>query len=493
MRTKRAPLAGATALVALLISGCGSLGIGIDTQTTEQRDSIGAVRVTTNLCTRQTNGSSAANPPDVCGNDDSGAYQLLLGYLLPNGVTAPDTTTADSADNAFDLTFTASPSYSSQLELYQDSGPDNRWVGYLSGVYTDDGVTPLRWTVLSDLGLPPAVDGGPFTGGPLVVQTITGSRYVPSPVAADADVNCGLVAARLPSSLQHKLEQRYGKRRVHAAIKAARSGHRTRIAIYSGGCFSDTQGSSQDTRDLGIVPLGNATGQAGTSTSVPFSVRFKGDANPPLTFSLSSPVSIAGATVTPSQATYTPATDGTQQVDVKIDLPGNTEPATYPVRLVATLPNGQKREAVAQVTVTAAAPRVLPPLVETLDDIATTSLDAIKTDGLPVTIGCNTACDATVDLLMYKPPASRAGIAKAVDTVLLGRVRGVKVGADGGKATTSIQLSDVAKQRLGRLKKFTLIVRTTAKDVSSQVTPPLLRKLRLEPNCANGETPCLPR
>lgn len=159
-------------------------------------------------------------------------------------------------------------------------------------------------------------------------------------------------------------------------------------------------------------------------------VAHKGDALPPLTFTLSSPGSVAGATLTPSQATYTPETDGSQQIDVKVDLPRETEPDTYPVSLVATLPNGQKRTAVAQVTVTPASARQLPPLVETLDEIAPTSLDAIKTNGLPVTIGCNTACDATVDLLMYKPPADRAGIAKAVSTVLLGRVRGVTVGAD---------------------------------------------------------------
>jgi hypothetical protein len=496
MRLKRLCFAGLVAALALVLSGCSI----IESQTVEQRDVIGSAHITTHLCTQD------ETPVGGCGDEQAGRGQLLVGYEIPWNTAAPATLSAKSDTTGLDLTLTRDQSYTDALEANDPTDDSTNWVGYRSGAYDDPGPAVVRWTIDTDFNLDQEADGSPFTGPFTYATQIGFNDLTGAPAEAEtAPLNCAATTPPIFLGARAKAARRRASVRRQIRAVRARTGQRISVFPFGNECFTSRNDGSLDTRDLGIVHLANASVQAGSSVSIPFSVRFKGAADPVATFAISGSSGITGATFTPSQATFAPATDEAKQIDIRVDVPKSAAPGIYPVRIEAALPNGQKRARVAQLWVTpapaapaaAAAPEAqpapLPALVETLDDVVPTSLDAIRKDGLQATIGCNTACVGTVDLLMYKPPAVRAGIARAVDTVLLGRVRDVRIGTDGGKAGVVLQLSEAGRERLGRLRQFTLIVRTTARDVNGQQTPALLRKIRLKPNCAGGEKPCVAR
>jgi hypothetical protein len=131
-----------------------------------------------------------------------------------------------------------------------------------------------------------------------------------------------------------------------------------------------------------------------------------------------------------------------------------------------------------------------PALVQTLRPLK--RADFTKTT-LTAIFGCNTGCDATVDLLVYEPPAQRAGIARhyqEVPTVLIGRVN-TSLGEKGFKRAP-IKLFPQAIAGLRHLDRYTLVVRTTAIARSGgNRTKALVRKLRIRHGCKPGVKPCV--
>jgi hypothetical protein len=103
-----------------------------------------------------------------------------------------------------------------------------------------------------------------------------------------------------------------------------------------------------------------------------------------------------------------------------------------------------------------------------------------------VTIGCNQACDTVVDLLIYRPPAHRAGIARyrRVQTVLVGRAFiGLRAA---GHREFRLRPFPVPRAGLPRLARVTVLVRTTAANLDGHRTPALLVKRHLHPDCRLG-------
>lgn len=477
--------AAALAVVAIVVlTGC----VQITRQDAAQTDQIGPLRLTTTFCTTQNFGGPSPDVPTNCSpaSTSTNSEELVLAYLVPTTITAPATVRLTTADGP--LTMTGDPSWAAAVERDTPAPAGQAWVGYRSPPFTPGGAhpsttDPATVTADADFALPPAADGGPFASGPVTYRVRMGERgNGPEAQPTSCFNNVPVLTAAQQARARRVLRQGASSRRTvarAAGIVAQPTGNTV--------CFRrPTDPITVDTRDLAILPGGGATAAQGTTVDVPFNARFAGPAGPSFALSVSGP---PGTTVDP---TFTPGADSTSLIAAHVAVPEDLAPGTYDVRLRATS-GGQTRTGTTQLTVTAAPP--LPPLTETLDELVPTTLSQVLAGGQPATVGCNVNCAATVDLLMYKPPADRVGISatrhwRAIPTVLLGRVK-VPV-AGGSKQTVTIPVKDAARDKLAHLGRFTLVIRTTATDRRGQDTPALVRKVRLKPGCA-GPPDCVPR
>jgi hypothetical protein len=145
-RLKRVAVAAVAVTVgAIVLSGC----VVIQSESALQANVIGnSVTVTTTLCASQAAAAAPCNSPglsnkyavsNATGVPASAPGQLLVGYRIPVGVTAPATiaTSVPSVDDngapiTVPLTLTQSPSYAAGLSAIAPPPAGSVWVGYAS-------------------------------------------------------------------------------------------------------------------------------------------------------------------------------------------------------------------------------------------------------------------------------------------------------------------------------------------------------------------------
>ena len=334
---RRAAL-GLVAASALLLSGC----VVILSESSVQLQTIGKVRITTVICATDVSQGQHLGCPDG-GNSNSDAPddrrgQLLMGYRIPEGTVAPASFRASAPQPAIGtITFSKSSTFTNQLETLSPAPGGQEWVGYLSNDFDYDAGPPCpsspcpppepaelhRLTVAAEFGLPRNSDGGPYRG-PFRFLTTVGAREVTSSLPASRPVQCGQTIT--DGDFEHQ-------------------------------CVDDPQeeqirnNRSRATRDLGILTGSRGRAAPGDEATLTFPVEFAGSVPSGTTFALSAATTLDGADATPASATLTPASDSTTPVAVDVQVPRKAKAGDYLVSLTATLPNGQRRDGFAVLTV----------------------------------------------------------------------------------------------------------------------------------------------
>jgi hypothetical protein len=318
-RGRRARLAAATALtgaVALAASGC----VVITSDAPVQRDVVGDVRVTVDLCA---SGGSCPLGNAGRGASEGTTAQLLMAYRVPAEVVAPPALTAIGAPG---VTFRPSAGYASELERLLPAGQGRRWVGYI----TDPLPGPPPGTsreVVADFTLPRGTDGGPYAG-PFRYRVVAGSRLVEEGLPAGRPVVCDAEDPAAPAD---------GGICLDSPPPAALAGV-----------------SELATRDLGVLGGTTGTAAAGASARMTFRLRYAGGSTADANFSLSATTGVPGASVAVTPPTLIPPADSTTDVVATVGVPPGTAPGDYDVTLRAALANGQVRSGTGQLRVTAA-------------------------------------------------------------------------------------------------------------------------------------------
>ncbi|HEX4110767.1 MAG TPA: hypothetical protein VHX88_21740 [Solirubrobacteraceae bacterium] len=475
LRRRRRLLVGAL-LCAGGLSACGS----ISSQTALQPATIGPVQVQTTFALCGFGAYEGDGYTTGCETTyGAPTGQVLLGYEVPVGTTLPTSFSVPASGfSDTTLTFSSSPAYASALAVQYTTMPGSQWFGYISQETSGAGSSGEGGIATQQIPLPAEPAGTPYPG-PLAEVTALGDR-----ITADSgtDNQGNTLSPDRPLNCQD-------------SDTAGTSLDLTGTVS----CFDDSKDASVATEDLAVAPPTASSVQAGQSTSLPFTLNWAGPADPGASFTLTAASTAAGATVTPASATVNPSSAASTPLAVTFAAPAVAPPGNYTVTLTATSPGGAAASGTATVAVSAPpaasvtpqaapppppAPAPLPPVVETMSVARSTPLSSILDHGLPVTIGCNEACLTVVDLLIYQPPAKRAGIARAVPTVLIGRAY---VGhLSKGKTTIRLRLYPVARTDIIHLARFTLMVRTTSTQVGGGRTSALLAKLHLHPDCRVG-------
>lgn len=316
----------ATGGAVLVSSGC----ISLDNVSAGQKDVVGNVVVFGTACQ---SGSAGCSNVDVANFDLNGATgpgQLMVAYRIPTAVTAPATITGDAPA----VTFSASASYAAELERLLPAGAGRKWAGYISSTI-DTGAADKNINVEASFALGQAADGGPFAG-PLAYRAVVGERAIDGSNPADRPVICG------------------------DNLNSAGPG--ATICLDSP-LLATVQGAdlTENTRDLGILTGATATGQSGTTVTVPFTAKYAGTATGAANFALSAATTVPGGTVVVTPGSLLPAADSTNPVAVAVAVPAGTAPGNYDVTLTATL-GTQTRVRTGTLTVVAP-PVVTPPVV----------------------------------------------------------------------------------------------------------------------------------
>ena len=196
-------------LAAACLAGC----VSIKSQTAVQR-APGVVELRGVVCAtdydsthsatcRRTNVAERDN--DTGEAELTGLGQLLVGFRVPEGTSAP----AGFPSDATDVNFSASPTYSAELEALFPTGPDERWDGYISTAkrFDPDELADRVTGFRPEFGLP-----GGFEG-PFGWRLVAGFRPLGDAGQAGKPVDCqdgGHVCAdsppndppRFPANLQ---------------------------------------------------------------------------------------------------------------------------------------------------------------------------------------------------------------------------------------------------------------------------------------------------
>lgn len=304
MRRAIRPLFGAAACgLALALSGC----VMIVGQSSQQLNTIGAVRLTTTICFSGQAGCPGKGNSDTAG---SGGFQVLLGYRIPTAASSPQTI---SAVDGQPLGFSRDGSYSEELERLSPTGGGHKWVGYRSGQIA--ALASPTFTVAPAFALEQADSGAPFDG-PFTYRVVTGARATPEG-NANAPIHCG---ANLAGSSASKT-----------------------TCVDSPPISELASNLQQPTQDLGIVnDSGAQRADRGSSTPVTFKLLYAGRGEPGPTFDLRASTNVPGATAQAVPAAITPSRS-TSRARAILDVPGDTPPGSYDVTLIATGPGGQTR------------------------------------------------------------------------------------------------------------------------------------------------------
>jgi hypothetical protein len=392
-RLKRVAVAAVAVTVgAIVLSGC----VVIQSESASQANVIGnSITITTTLCASQAAAAPPCNSPGLSnkyavsnptGTPASAPGQLLLGYRIPVGVTAPATiaTSVASVDEngapiTVPLTLTQDASYAAGLTAILPPPGGTAWIGYVSAFnqYKQNG--PQSVVVAPTFGLP---DG--FTA-PFTWRTVVGYR---SNFFQNQAVTCpnGFPGASTPVPGQSSVCVDFPD---PGTIQGAPS-------VYPTG-------------SLAIAPPATPTLTAGSSATLAFTGVFTG-ANPAGgVFAVGASTTIPGVTpsVTP---TFAPPANSSNPLTVTFAVPASTPVGTYDVTVSATIA-GITRSGVGHITVKAPVKSVVTAVTgsskaKLTSSVKKTTLKAARKTGIPLTLTLSRASSISVVALQTKPKVS---------------------------------------------------------------------------------------
>ena len=264
-------------------------------------------------------------------NATNGPVQLLLAVRVSAGATAPDTIEATAPEPGKPLSFTRSPSYEADLTKLLPPPAGEVWIGWVSNTYDyskgADGA-PARETDLEvSLGLPPGPGGAPFAG-PFQFRWVVGGRRVVDPdLPASRPVDCG----ELP----------YGGDAPATSV----------CVDHPAPAVVEGPPGEAAVLDYGVTAGGPVTVDPGQAASLPFELSTTGAVGGGPTVALTATTALSGTSATPSMAGVPLTTDLRRPVTVDLTVPEAADAGTYDVTLAATLGDGTRRTATAQLVV----------------------------------------------------------------------------------------------------------------------------------------------
>ena len=114
-------------------------------------------------------------------------------------------------------------------------------------------------------------------------------------------------------------------------------------------CEDTLSGGALTTRDLGVLATNaTASGAPGSLVSLPFTLRYAGNATAAANFGLSATSTLPGATLAVTPGGLAPATNSDSQALVAVGIPAGAKAGTYDVTLTAKLASGQTRSRTGQ-------------------------------------------------------------------------------------------------------------------------------------------------
>jgi hypothetical protein len=301
--------------LALGLTGC----ISIKTEPVTQR-APGVVTLGGSVCVSDYDSSTyttcnASNVAEVdrttcstiCDGDNNTAPergQLLLGFRVPDGTTAPTSFQSDAQDT----TFNASPSYTAALTGRFTPIPGEHWVGYVSGFKTIDpkGQASDRLIAFhAEFALHPQT--APLTT--LHWRLVAGFRALDDSTQSGAPIDCNSVN---PFTICTDTP-------VVAAIP---------------GTLTDLTKSVSDIAVLAGTPVAAAQGQTVTLTFPVSDV--DGGAKGPQNLALSATTALPGSTPNAGAGIFNLPANTTKNATVTVPIPPGTPLGAYPVTLTAT-------------------------------------------------------------------------------------------------------------------------------------------------------------
>ncbi len=383
-RMRRAALAAVAVIVgAIVLSGC----VVIQSESAVQANVIGnSVTVTTVLCASSASAAAPCNSPgNYNQNAGPGATgQLLVGYRIPAGVTAPPTIVSNvpSVDEngspiTVPVTFTQSPTYSAGLTSLLPPPGGTFWVGYESETQNYTPTGPQTLTLAPSFGLP-AGFVGPFNW-----RTVVGFRHK---IFTGTPVSC---PAPFP-----------GVSYPSPALTTLPS-----VCVdYPDLATINGPPSSLATGDLAITPP-TAKFAAGASASMAFVAVLTGGNPTSGAFSATVATTVPGVTPTITPAAFTPGPNSQNPLTVSFSVPASTPVGTYDVTVTATVA-GQARSATGHITVTPSAKALAAAAAKLTSKLKTTTLKAARKTGIALTLTLSKKSAVSLVGIQTKPKVS---------------------------------------------------------------------------------------
>lgn len=310
---------------AAVFAGC----YQISSETVTQKDGIGPIELTTNVCETFPTGVFSSSCPSNSGFGGS-PTNILVAYRVPDGVMTPDTFTGTTDVNTT-VTFTKDQTYTDALTGNANSAPPSgeHWVGYRG----DSQGAGSSGSATVDFTLPTSTNGVPFKG-PLKYRTVVGWIQNSQPAGPTPDpVQCAADPTQTNT---------YGTTSA--------------ICIDSPDAATYPTDNQVPTRDLAIAAGGDESTKQNSSATLAYTANFAGNTAQSafdVSVSTDAPSSVK---LTPSVDSFTPGTDSSTPITVRADVAPTTPTGTYSVTLIARNSAGQARQATEKLVVTQGAP-----------------------------------------------------------------------------------------------------------------------------------------
>lgn len=310
--------------LALALSACAFLKEG--SLSASQPGGIGPVRVHFVICTEPEGATCTPNETEQ-------QTQYLLGIAVPQGSSAPATITAAPSGGAAPIVFSRNDQVAAEIAAVT-SGSAEPWppagmqgVGYLSDVVSEVKGPTIEWSVDADFGLPAAADGGSSVG-PFRAWPALGIRLVNAENPPDRPIHCYRPESEDPPTESEAV------------------------------CSPGEEEVQIGTSDLKIGSAATATAYVGGQTTLQFGLDFGSTATSLPSFNVTAGSTLAGAGLTVSAPTFTPAapaadthrSSGSETVTVTV--PSTAQPGVYDVTLTATTAQGVSISQVGKLEVT---------------------------------------------------------------------------------------------------------------------------------------------
>jgi hypothetical protein len=256
---------------------------------------------------------------DLAGQPVIGNGQLLLGFRVPDGTTAP--ASFPSVDGR--VIFSASPGYASALTAEYVPVAGFHWVGYLStstsfnAQVQDNRLTAVR----PEFVLP---EGAAPFAGPFRWRVVAGSRQNSATVPANAPINCSVGS-----------ESCFDSPTLSTTSGRATLSHLT-----------------TPVSDYAVLAAPAATAGHGQTATFTFPLQDSDGANKgPLPVTLSATTTLPGASPQLGAATAAIPRNGQATANVSVPVPAGTALGNYAVTLTAGAGQGVARSRTATLTV----------------------------------------------------------------------------------------------------------------------------------------------